>query len=143
MELFAVIYTVGGFAREDAPNAAIAGIFTDEKIADIVCKTAGFGAKVVPVELDKVALGYISSAKELFNINLVKILKEKALGFRELDELDSECLMTAEEFKEHTDCGGIMSCDGHGNWATDKMVSEVSCWNEKPEWATHVCWYNK
>jgi len=142
MKLFAVIYTVGGFAREDAPNASIAGIFTDDKIAEIVCKTAGFGAKVVPVNLDEVAKGYISSAKELFNIDLAQILKEKELGLREFNELDKECLMTDEEFKEHTDCGGIISSDGDGYWATDKMVSDVSCWREKPEWATHVCWYN-
>lgn len=142
MELYAVIYTVGGFAREDSPNPAIAGIYTDDKIADIVRKAVGHGAIVTPIKLDQVAPGYINFAKEVLNIDLEKILIEKEFGLTEFSNLDRECLMTAEEFKEHTDSGGIISSDGCGNWATDKMISEVSCWKEKPDWATHVCWFN-
>lgn len=143
MKLFAVIYTVGGFAREDAPNAAIAGIYTDEKVADIICKCVGYGAKVVSVTLDEIAAGHISFAKEVLNIDLTKILKEKELGLKEFSELDKECLMSIEEFKNDADNGFLTSDDGHGYWATDKKVSNLSCWREQPEWATNVCWYNK
>jgi hypothetical protein len=143
MKLLAVIYSVGGFAREDNANPAIAGIFTDPQIAEIVRKAAGVDAKIVPVELDKIAPGYISFAKEVLNIDLAAILKEKELGLKDFDELDRECLMPAQEFEEGEDCGMLTSDDGHGYWATDKKVSNVSCWREKPEWATHVCWYNR
>jgi hypothetical protein len=143
MELLAVIYTVGGFAREDASKAAIAGIFTDPKIAETVRKAAGYDAKVVTVTLDKIAPGYINFAKEVLNIDLAEILQEKELGLREFSDLDKRCLMSAEEFMQDEESGGITGDDGHGYWATDKKVSNVSCWREKPEWATHVCWYNR
>lgn len=143
MKVFAVVHTVGGFAREDAPNISVAGIFTDEKIADIVKKSAGVDAKVIPIIIDEVLPGYIDFAKQVLNIDLKQILKEKELGFEQMDEFDLDCLMTAEEFMDYEDSGAIIPDDGHGYWATDKQVSKVSCWAEKPEWATHVCWYNK
>lgn len=143
MELLAVIYSVGGFAREDSPNPAIAGIFTDPKIAEIVRKAAGHGAKIVPVEVDKISPGYISFAKDVLNIDLAKMIQDKELGMTELDELDQECLMTAEEYMQDAESGFLTSDDGHGYWATATMVSRVSCRSKKPEWATHACWYNK
>lgn len=143
MELFAVIHTVGGFSREDAPNTAIAGIFTDLQIAETVRKAAGVNAKMVSVKLDDVAPGYIVFAKEVLNIDLVKVIEEKHLGLKEFSRLDRECLMTAEEFIEDEKSGFLTTDDGSGCWATGQKVSEVSCWDEQPEWATHVCWYNK
>lgn len=143
MELLAVIYSVGGFAREDAANPAIAGIFTDPKIAEVVRKAAGHGAKIVPVEVDKIAPGYVSFASEVLNIDLLKIVQDKALGLKEFDDLDRDCLMTAQEYIEDADNGFLTCDDGNGYWATEKMISNVSCTKSQPEWATHVCWYNK
>lgn len=60
---------------------------------------------------------------------------------REQSDLDRECLMTAEDFLEEAGRGFIPS-DGSGYWATENMVSGVSCWNKQPKWATHVCWFN-
>jgi hypothetical protein len=102
-----------------------------------------YDAKVVPITLDKVAPGYINFAQEVLNIDLAEILREKELGLHEFNDLDKECLMSAEEFAEHEDSGGITDYDGHGYWATDKKVSKVDCFCAKPEWATHVCWYNR
>lgn len=143
MKIFAVIHTVGGFAREDAPTASIAGLYTDEKIADIVRKAAGVGAKVVPVNLDEVLPGYIDFAKQVLNIDLAQILKEKDLGLKEMDEFDLECLMSAEEFLDYADSGTIIPDDGSGYWATENKISRISCWVDQPDWATHVCWFNK
>lgn len=143
MKLFAVIHSVGGFLREDAPTPSIAGIFTDEKIADTVRKCVGLSAKVIPVNLDEVAPGYLNFANEVLNVDLAKILQEKELGLKEFSDLDRECLMTAEEFDQDADCGALTSDDGSGYWATDKKVSRISCWSQKPQWATHVCWYNR
>ena len=143
MKLFAVIYSVGGFAREDAATPSIAGIYSDEKIADTVRKAAGVGAKVVPVELDEIAPGYLDFAKQVLNIDLNQIQEDKRLGMKDISEFDRECLMTAEEFDQDADSGFLTSDDGSGYWATDKKVSRVSCWSSQPEWATHVCWYNK
>lgn len=34
--------------------------------------------------------------------------------------------------------------DGDGYWATATHESRMSVWRfDKPEWATHVAWYNK
>ena len=143
MKLFAVIYSIGGFAREDVATPSIAGIFSDEKIADTVRKAAGLGAKVLTVELDNIAPGYLDFAKQALNIDLNQIQQDKKLGMTEISEFDLECLMTAEEFEQDADCGCITSDDGSGYWATDKKVSRISCWSSQPEWATHVCWYNK
>ena len=70
-------------------------------------------------------------------------MKEKELGLKELDDFDRECLMTAQEFLDGANTGFLTSDDGSGYWATEKMVSRLSCWSEKPEWATHACWFNK
>jgi hypothetical protein len=142
MKIFTVIYSIGGFAREDFSNPAVAGIFTDEKIANIVCKATGSNAKVVPLELDYIAPGYISFAKEVLGINLVKLMEEQEANLEEMSEFNRKCLMTAEDFETDHKSGFLLSCDGSGNWATEKMISNISCFNTRPEWATHVCWFN-
>lgn len=142
MELFIVVYSVGGFTREDNSTPEVAGIFTKEKIAEIIRKASGPNAKVVKIELDKILPGHMSFAKEVLNIDLEKILKEEKLGFEELSEFDRECIMSAEEFLEDKESGFLIPSDGTGYWATESMVSKVWCFNAQPEWATHVCWYN-
>lgn len=143
MKLFAVINTVGGFAREDKPHASIDGIFTDEKIAEIVRKASGSTAKVVEVEVDQVKPGYIDFAKHVLNVDLAQIIQEKEFGLTDMDDFERDCRMTAEEFNDYADSGAIISDDGCGNWATETKISDVSCWDSQPEWATHVCWFNR
>lgn len=143
MKLFAVINTVGGFAREDASNASIEGLFTDEQIAEIVRKACGSSAKVVEVQVDEVKPGYIDFAKHVLNIDLAKIIMEKQFGIKDMEGFELDCLMSAEEFLDYADSGAFISDDGSGYWATDKKISNVSCWSQKPDWATHVCWFNR
>ena len=72
-------------------------------------------------------------------------LKEKhgpVLTLLDEDE-KSECLMTAEDFLREDDLGMLTSDDGSGVWATQTHKSDVSTSVDKPEWATHVVWYNK
>lgn len=53
-------------------------------------------------------------------------------------------LLTLEEWEEATvKSNMITEHDGFGEWATESHTSNVSCWHPRPEWATHVMWYNK
>ena len=68
---------------------------------------------------------------------------------RPFKDLDRECLMTINTFKNHCNCGGIMNSDGVGYYATDKEVSNIEAMPSafvkgliRPDF-THVCWYNK
>ena len=73
------------------------------------------------------------------------------IGCREFDELDTECLMTLDEFKNLCDkkycC--ITNYDGHGHYAKDNKVYELYASPRKirngfvRNEVTHVCWYNK
>lgn len=63
--MFAVIKTIGGFAKEDAPVASLVGVFTEEKVANQVKSLAGGGSQVVPVALDTLPPGLIQSAQAL------------------------------------------------------------------------------
>lgn len=52
--------------------------------------------------------------------------------------------MTAEDFEECVQCSCFIPYDGDGNWATVDGESKLNVWeNARPEWATHVVWYNK
>lgn len=59
--------------------------------------------------------------------------------------------MTFESFKESVESGCLMDDDGHGDLATADGCSNITInpsqldddsW-KKPDWATHVVWYNK
>lgn len=65
MDLFAVVTTVGGFAREDASRPSVVGIYSDRAIANQVKTLTGFGAEVVPVALNVVPEGLRRSAEQL------------------------------------------------------------------------------
>lgn len=65
MELFAVVTTLGGFAREDAARPDIVGVYSDETIANQVKTLYGFGAEVKPVSLNAIPAGLRRSAEQL------------------------------------------------------------------------------
>lgn len=141
MQLFAVLHSIGGFAREDSATPSIAGVYSDENIAVIVARASnGF---VKEITLDYIAPGYINFAQEVLNIDLANQLKEKQFGLEDMNDLDKECHIDAQEFLEDAASGFFTGDDGHGYWATNDKVSSVSCWQDRPEWATHVCWFNK
>lgn len=58
-------------------------------------------------------------------------------------DFDFECQMRLDEFILFESYGTFTPDDGFGNYGTETHVSNVSCWEEPPEWATHVYWYNK
>lgn len=68
---------------------------------------------------------------------------------RPLDDFHRKCLMTREDYEGGVECGGLTDYDGCGDLATATHVSDVTiCPSDTedytwPEWATHVCWYNK
>ena len=53
------------------------------------------------------------------------------------------CKYTLEEFKAAVEEGSITDDDGQGYWGTGLGYSHIDCFDEKPEWATHVAWFNK
>ena len=74
-------------------------------------------------------------------------LKEVANVSPKLDPLpEYGDLITLEEFSKNVIDGMFIPYDGDGYLATkDGMSREHSCWSldDRPEWATHVMWFNK
>ena len=52
-------------------------------------------------------------------------------------------LYQLDEWDEAVNAGYFNSDDGSGYWATKTEYAHVSCWDECPEWATHILWFNK
>jgi hypothetical protein len=57
-------------------------------------------------------------------------------------------LMHKDAWDECVACGAFIPSDGTGHWAKHDdegfvLESDVDCFSTPPEWATHVCWYNK
>lgn len=56
-------------------------------------------------------------------------------------------LMTLEDWDACVACGGFIPYDGSGCWATNnKMDQSSNVWSKtalRPEWATHVVWFNR
>lgn len=65
--LYVVAGTIGGFAREDASEVSVKGVFTDKPMAEKVALVSH--GKVFPVELDNIMPGYLQ-AFEAFGIKL-------------------------------------------------------------------------
>lgn len=61
--LFVVAKTVGGFAREDAPQASVIGVFTCQATADRVALLTQ--ARCFPVDLDHVSPSLLQTAQEI------------------------------------------------------------------------------
>lgn len=82
-------------------------------------------------------------------------MRHKELEMRPFDRFkDGEIigdLMPIEEFDQHVKHNFFIDYDGYGEFATETEVSNVTvCPSEwangtikKPEWATHVLWYNR
>lgn len=64
---------------------------------------------------------------------------------------DPDDLMTWQEFMDAVEGGFFIDYDGYGELATADSVSDVRVYPSeaghpsyrRPEWATHVCWYNR
>jgi hypothetical protein len=75
--------------------------------------------------------------------------KHKNTKFRDIEPNSDH--QKWEEFKESCEGGNFIDYDGYGEFATDKQVSNISVLPseandpqfEKPNWATHVVWYNR
>ena len=52
-------------------------------------------------------------------------------------------LFTLTEWVQAIKLGLIAPDDGSGFWGTVKGESTVSCFEDKPAWASHVIWYAK
>ena len=68
-----------------------------------------------------------------------------ATGWRMENIPDYADLISADEFSKLVDAGGFVSSDGSGCWATKfYMDNDSNVWaSSRPEWATHVAWFNK
>lgn len=86
-------------------------------------------------------------------------LAESLLGYsskvpmpEELEKNEHGDLMPYEDWVECVDCSGFIDYDGHGYYATEdghdkRLVLLPSHYkkgvNPKPDWATHVIWFNR
>lgn len=70
-------------------------------------------------------------------------IKQSKVELTPASEFDLECQMSLEEFLVSAQYGAITPDDGCGNYGTEDLVSNVSCWEDVPKWATKVYWYNK
>lgn len=64
MKLYAVLGTIGGYAREDAPEANLVGIYTDPDVASQVSLAAS-GCRVEEITLDFIPPGYLKTAEAI------------------------------------------------------------------------------
>jgi hypothetical protein len=73
--------------------------------------------------------------------------RELSMKMRKVYEDD--CLMTREEFMNGVESNALIDYDGFGEFATETEVYDVEVSpsavrsTKWPDWATHVCWYNK
>lgn len=140
--LYAVVSLTGGYTRECPGDPQILGVYTEKEIAEHIKSVSGISAKVQEIKLNHIHSGIAQAIKEIKNIDIVELSINMQAGLLDLSAIDIECLRTAEEFESEIDHGMVCESDGFGYWATDKKVSEISCFQPRPEWATHVCWYN-
>lgn len=84
-------------------------------------------------------------------VEALRLLTEVDFRIASYDELDDQ-YMTWEKFVACCQSGSLTDYDGHGELATDDHhVSNVRVGPGdvlregyvRPDWATHVCWYNR
>lgn len=84
-------------------------------------------------------------------VEALRLLIDVQFRLADPDELES-CYMPWEEFVSCCETNTLTDDDGHGELATkDHHVSNVRIFPGdaidknyvRPDWATHVCWYNK
>lgn len=61
--VYVVVYSIGGYAREDLPRPGCSGAYTKESDAKIHARV--MCGTVVPVEVDYMPPGIVANAKEL------------------------------------------------------------------------------
>lgn len=92
-----------------------------------------------------------TTVKDILDQVMGRVPFQPAIG-RTFEPIDPDLgdLLTWEQFVAHVKAGSITSDDGDGELATATHVSNihVSCVDVgphyyKPDWATHVLWYNK
>lgn len=85
---------------------------------------------------------------QIFEVYSTKVTVDD-VKTREYSDLDKECQMSVEAFKEMCEDGYICSYDGHGVYATEDKVTDLSASiklfkeNKINPNFKYVCWYNK
>jgi hypothetical protein len=75
---------------------------------------------------------------------VAKLRQQLGPAMTPLDAEDiEEGLMSAEAFYRESDNGCLTGDDGDGVWATETHRSDVRTSQPKPDWATHVLWFNR
>ena len=82
----------------------------------------------------------------LYIEDAIQIYESYGLEYKpEMIKVPNYCdLMPAVEWQQASADHLFIPYDGDGYWATATHESRMSVWRfDKPEWATHVAWYNK
>ena len=74
--------------------------------------------------------------------NYDAIFRKPKLEFCDAAAFDLECQMTIAAFNGMRGMA-IIPSDGDGVYGTANTCSNMDCFEEQPDWATHVYWYNK
>lgn len=76
-------------------------------------------------------------------INELKVKAGPSIHLKPFSGSDEQCLMTAAQYEEDEGSGMLGSDDGNGYWATATQRSDISTSKPRPDWATHVVWFNR
>jgi hypothetical protein len=103
----------------------------------------GFPGAKVPNDIQAaIAAEEALIASATARIALLKQQRGPVMTLLDSDDIE-EGLMTVEEFYRDSDNGCLTCDDGDGVWATETHRSDVRTSQPKPDWATHVLWFNR
>jgi len=116
-------------------------------LQDVVCSTDGTETVQDFTDQYRNSIGLQNLIAELYPSINIKIPKE--VKFEEMPEYGDK--MTLDSWLECVESGSFIDYDGHGNLATPYEMSNIRVWPslhmdgklERPNWATHVIWFNK
>lgn len=131
-------FNVGGGECKRCHHKTTASVGCDPKMTELA---AIWNAGNDIPTLIKVEEAKITQAQK--RIAELKVKAGPSIHLKPFSGSDERCLMTAAEFEEGEESGGLTSEDGSGYWATATQRSDISTSQPRPDWATHVVWFNR
>lgn len=134
--------------REEKARKAIEVLIKPEYLQLIVDKFKSEDKPSYEQHIKEVALREAFSPYWRTDMSITKLLEIR--DTYKLSDLDLECLLTIDDFIEHIECGGIMSCDGQGEFVLNKKkkvpvrdFTVEECKKMQKKGCEYVLWYNK
>mgnify|MGYP001250097380 CR=1 FL=1 len=97
--------------------------------------------------IELVIKNYVSNSPMMGEWESEKIHKLFGLEYRpqmfKNPKEDEGDIFKLKDWDDYVKMGAFIPDDGDGYWATEKEYAYISAWDPKPDWATHVVWFNK